>query len=87
MTWKKQKFSPFLLLVYLTRRGWKEENINCEGEKTQRERKEEKWKKIDDVIQIKLKYHYEQAEKWRKMMSGRWRGEGDDAEYNIVSIP
>jgi hypothetical protein len=34
------------------------------------ERAEEKESgKIDDVIQIKLKYHYEQAEKWRK---GEW---------------
>lgn len=56
-----------------------------------RRRKNTTWKegrksgKIDDVIQIKLKYHYEQAEKWRKMMSGRWRGGG--TTLNITLYP
>lgn len=56
MTWKKSREVFFLLALHHC-----EESINCEGIYTSK--REEG--KIDDVIQIKLKYHYEQAEKQR----------------------
>lgn len=61
--------SPFPLL-YLSLTKKKKESINCGGgRREQKHNFEGKVGKIDDVIQIKLKYHYEQAEKWRQPMS------------------
>lgn len=66
MTREKRKAKNVLLpfICFALRRRLRTEKINCEGRRRSGEMITPGWEgKIDDVIQIKLKYHYEQAEK------------------------